>query len=334
MAITTHPRTMPDPAPAEPKTMRAAVVERFGGPEALTVISAPAPVPGPDEVLIAVNTAGVGSWDADMRAGWSPGGDRTFPLILGSDGSGHVAAVGSRVRRYQTGDAVYAYGFDNPKGGFYAQYVALNANNVALAPPSLTLREAGAIPATGLTALQGIDGALQLRRGESIVILGASGGVGTLAVQFAKLRGARVLAIASGDDGVALARQLGADTAIDGRHADVQATGKEFAPDGVECVLALTGGTSLERCIELIRRSGRLAYPNGVEPAPEKVHGIEVLTYDAEAGAREFEHLNRAVEQAKLRVPIAGEYPLEDVGKAHQRLAEGHVLGKLVLRIG
>ena len=99
-------------------------------------------------------------------------------------------------------------------------------------------------------------------------------------------------------------------------------------------MLALTGGKALERCIELIRRSGRLAYPNGVEPAPEKVRGIEVVAYDAEAGTRESEHLNRAVEQTKLRVPIAGEYPLEDAGKAHQRLAEGHVLGKLVLRIG
>jgi NADPH:quinone reductase-like Zn-dependent oxidoreductase len=313
--------------------MLAAVIERFGGPEVLTVMSAPVPAPGPSEVLIAVNTAGVGSWDADMRAGWSPTGDPAFPLILGSDGSGHVAAVGSRVRRFQAGDAVYAYAFANPKGGFYAQYVAVNANNVAPAPPSLTLRQAGAIPTTGLTALQGIDGALRLKRGESIVILGASGGVGTLAVQFATLRGARVLAIASGDDGVALARRLGADAAIDGRHADINAAGLEFAPDGVECVLALTGGKSLERCIELIRRPGRLAYPNGVEPAPEKVHGIEVVAYDAEAGTKEFEHLNRAVELAKLRAPIAGEYPLEDAGKAHQRLAEGHVLGKLVLRI-
>ncbi len=122
-------------------------------------------------------------------------------------------------------------------------------------------------------------------------------------------------------------------SAIDGQHADVHAAGQEFAPDGVECVLALTGGKALERCIELIRRSGRLAYPNGVEHAPEKVDGIEVVAYDAKAGTREFEHLNRAVEQAKLRVPIAGEYPLEEAGKAHQRLAEGHVLGKVVLRI-
>jgi NADPH:quinone reductase-like Zn-dependent oxidoreductase len=324
---------MPDTAPALPKTMRAAVIERFGGPEVFTFESVPVPAPGPGEVLIAVNTAGVGGWDADMRGGWSPGGDPAFPLILGTDGSGHVAAVGSRVSRFQKGDAVYAYSFGNPKGGFYAEYVAVKASNVSPAPPPLTLREAGAIPATGLTALQGIDGALQLKRGESIVILGASGGVGTLAVQFAKMRGARVLAIASGDDGVALARRLGADAAIDGRRADVHAAGQEFAPDGIECVLALTGGKSLERCIGLIRRSGRLAYPNGVEPAPEKVDGIEVIAYDAEAGAREFEHLNRAVVQAKLQVPIAGEYPLEDAGKAHERLANGHVLGKLVLRI-
>ena len=173
-----------------------------------------------------------------------------------------------------------------------------------------------------------------MKRGKSIAILGASGGVGTLALQVATMRDARVLSIAPGDDGVPLARRLGAGAAIDGRHADFHSAVLEFAPDGVECVLALTGGKALERCIALLRRSGRLAYPNGVEPAPERVDGIEIVAYDAkEAGTREFEHLSPAVELAKLQVPIAGEYWLEDAGKVHQRMAEGHVLGKLVLGI-
>src|SRR5262249_58561277 len=133
------------------------------------------------------------------------------------DGSGTIAAVGSRVRRFAPGDAAYAYSFDNPKGGFYAEYVAVAADHVGRPPATLSLKEAGAVPTTGLTALPGVDAVLHVQRGESVVIHGASGGVGSLAVQFAKLRGARVLATASRRDGLAFARRLGADAAADGR---------------------------------------------------------------------------------------------------------------------
>lgn len=98
-------------------------------------------------------------------------------------------------------------------------------------------------------------------------------------------------------------------------------------------MLALAGGKALTRCLDALRRGGRLAYPNGIEPEPRKRRGIEIIAYDAVAGIRQFEHLGRAVEQAKLEVPIAGAYPLGDAAKAHERLAAGQVLGKIVLRI-
>ena len=335
MPIATYhpPRVRKVAFPALPKTMRAAAIERFGGPEVLSMLSLPVPSPGPGDVLIAIETAGVGGWDADMRAGGLPSANTKFPLVLGTDGSGHVAAVGSRVRRFHPGDAVYAYSFDNPKGGFYAEYVAVAAHQVAAVPQGLGATESGAIPTTGLTALQGIDDALGVQRYESVVILGASGGVGTLAVQFAKLRGARLLAIASGKDGVALVHLLGADTSIDGRREDIRAAAHLFAPGGVDAVLALTGGQALEQCMDALRHPGRLAYPNGVEPEPKKRRGIRIVPYDAVAGVKEFAHLNRAVTAAQLRVPIAAEYPLEEAARAHQRLAQGHVLGKIVLRV-
>src|SRR6267142_5371898 len=129
-----------------PTTMRAAAIDRFGGPNVLKLQILPVPSLAPDEVLIAVHTAGVGSWDAEMRAGWSPDGTRPrFPFVLGTDGSGTIAAVGSRVRRFAVGDHVYAYSFANPKGGFYAEYVAVAAVKVGLPPSLLTMREAGAI---------------------------------------------------------------------------------------------------------------------------------------------------------------------------------------------
>jgi NADPH:quinone reductase len=315
-----------------PKTMRAAAIDHFGGPEVLSIHSLPVPVPDAREVLIAVDTAGVASWDADMREGWSPTGHTRFPLVLGTDGGGTVAALGSRVRRFKVGDRVYAYSFDNPKGGFYAEYVAVLAENIAHIPKRLDVERAGAIPCTGLTALQGIDDALRVKRGETVIIHGAAGGVGSLAVQFAKLRGARVLATASREDGLALVRRLGADMAVDGRREDITAAARRFAPEGVDAVLALAGGMALTRCLDALRSGGRLAYPNGVEPKPRKRRGIEIIPYDGVGGVREFQRLGRAVEAAKLEVPIAGAYALADAAKAHERLAAGHVLGKIVLR--
>jgi NADPH:quinone reductase-like Zn-dependent oxidoreductase len=268
-----------------------------------------------------------------MREGWSPSGKTPFPLVLGTDGSGTVAAVGSAVRRLKEGERVYSYSFANPRGGFYAEYVAVEADKVAHVPEVLDLEHAGAIPTTGLTALQGVDDALHLKKGENVLIHAASGGVGTLAVQFAKLRGARVFATTSGEDGVALVRSLGADEAVDGKRHDIAAAARAFAPDGVDAVLALAGGEALERCLDALVPGGRVAYPNGVEPEPGRRPGIEVTSYDAVSGVKEFERLNRAVEEAKLQVPIAGAYPLAEAAKAHERLAKGHVLGKIVLRI-
>lgn len=329
-----HRSTAPTEASKVPQTMHAAAIDRFGGPDVLTLHTLPVPKVGVGEVLIAVDTAGVGVWDAEIREGsWTPSNRTRFPLVPGTDGSGIIASVGSGVRRFKLDDRAYAYAFDNPKGGFYAEYVAVSAKMAAHIPKPLDLLHAGAIPTTGLTALQGIDDALHLKKDETIIINGATGGVGSLAVQFAKLRGARVFATASGEDGIAFARDLGADTVVDRRRDDIAAAAREFAPDGVNAVLALAGGESLERCLDTLRAGGRVAYPNGIDPEPKKRHGIRIIPYDAVPGIREFDRLGRAVEAANLKVPIAGVYALSDAAKAHERLAAGHVLGKIVLRI-
>ena len=317
-----------------PETMRAVAIDRHGGPSVLSMHTLPVPAPGATEVLIAVHTAGVGTWDAHMREERSESGHEHFPKVLGTDGSGTIAAVGSRVRRFRLGERVFAYDYENPNGGFYAEFVAIPAASVAPVPAGFDLKEAGAATATSLTALQGVDDALEIERGETILIHGASGSVGCLALQFAKAHGARVLATASGRDGVAFVRRLGADLVIDGKRGDIETVGRAFAPQGVDAVLGFVGGPNLTRCLSTLRIGGRVAHPNGVSPTPRKRRGVRIVAYDAEAGPREYERLDRAMRRARLRIPIAKTYTLANAVRAHRLLAAGHVLGKIVLRIG
>jgi NADPH:quinone reductase len=313
--------------------MRAAAIDRFGLPSVLKTHALPIPSISARDVLIAVHTAGVGTWDPEVRSGalW-PGGVR-FPLVLGMDGSGTVVARGARARRLRVGDKVYGVWFDPAKDGFYAQYIAVPEQNVARIPRRLDLLHAGALPALALTALQGIDDVLKVRRDESVVVVGASGNVGVFAVQFAKQRGAAVLAIASGRDGCAFAERLGADVAIDGKRADVGDELFDFAPDGVDAVLGLIGGNVLTKSIAALRPGGRVAYPNGIEPAPRKHRGIKLLPYDAKPGVKEFARLSRALDSRSLIVPIAKQFPLGEAAQAHRLVEKGHLLGRVVLRV-
>jgi NADPH:quinone reductase-like Zn-dependent oxidoreductase len=322
--------------PDIPKQMTAAAIDRFGPPSVLTRHELPIPEPGPREVLIALDTAGVGSWDASIRDGsWRKPGRPRFPLIPGIDGSGIVVAKGARVRRFRLGDQVYAYEFGNRQGGFYAEFVVADANHVGRVPKTLDLRDAGAVATTGLTALQGIN-ALRLRPGHTVLIFGASGAVGTMAIQFAVQRGARVIATASGQAASRMVLALGAGRVIDARTEDgiEQLRTLSRDGDGLDAVLALAGGDQLERCLDFVRPRGRVVYPNGIDPVPKRRRAFRVSSFDAVADPREFARLNRHLGRPRVRVPIAATYPLAKAAQAHRRLDRGQVLGRIVLRAG
>jgi len=316
-----------------PETMRSAVAVRAGGPSVLKLREVPVPSVGSRDVLIAVDAAGVASWDAEMRRGWSPYGKPRYPLVLGTDGSGRIAAVGSKVRGRRKGERVYSYSFAGSKGGFYAEYAAVPASRVGRVPRRLDATRAGAVATIGVTALQGIDGALGVARGERVVVHGASGGVGSIALQLAKWRGAKVLGTADGSAGVRFVKRLGADAAVDGKSPRLAEALHNFAPDGVDAVLATVGGESLTTILGAVARGGRVAWPNGVEPAPRKRKGLRMKPYDARMGSKELAALTRAIEASKLEVPIAASYPLARAADAHRRLERGHAFGKIVLRI-
>src|SRR6478672_11232957 len=243
-------------------TMRAAALDRFGGVENIHVQQLPVPQPGPDEILLRVESAGVGVWDPYEREGEFAklfGTKPTFPYIVGSDGAGTVAAVGAQVQRFKEGDHAYALALTNPKGGFYAEYAVIKADNVSPIPKKLSVEQAGAMPTDALTALRGLDEILKLKKGESLLVFGAGGGIGHLAVQLAKRMGVRVLAVASGDDGVALAKRLGADAVVNGRKDDVETAARALAPHGLDAALVTAGGEATDRALRALRDGGRVA---------------------------------------------------------------------------
>ena len=311
--------------PPVPQTMLAAAMDKGGGPEVLTIHRLPVPKPKSGEVLIAVRAAGVSVWEAPIRQRM---GALANPMVLGFEGAGIVAALGPGVKGFSVGDEVYG-----TSSRFDAEYVIAKAEHLARIPKGISLAQAGILATSGLSALQGIDDVLHLRPGDTLIIHGAAGGVGTLAVQFAKLRGARVLATASTEDGLTLLKKLGADALVNGRSGDISAAAQRFAPNGVDAVLGLAGGDALERCIDAVRRDGkgRVAFLYGMDPLPKPRSGMSMILYSFVGGAPEYDRLNQAAKAAKLQVPIAAEYPLEATAAAHTRLEAGHLLGKIVL---
>lgn len=314
------------------QTMRAVAIDEFGGIEKMKPRELPVPEVAIDEILIRVDSAGVGVWDPFEREGGFAkefGMQPNFPYVLGSDGAGTVEAVGDDVHNLKRGDRVYGVNFMSPKGGFYAEYTAIKAKNVAKIPPALSTRDAGVLAVDGVIALDGLDKALRLKAGESILILGASGGVGHLAVQLAKRMKARVLAVASGRDGVEFVKRLGADKVIDGHQEDILKAAHEFAPKGLDAVLLTAGGKAAEQAITALRKGGRAAYPDGVD-VPQKRDGAKVVSYTYEGDPQAFAKLNELIDGGPFEVHIAKTFKLEDAAKAQQALND-HYLGKLAL---
>jgi NADPH:quinone reductase-like Zn-dependent oxidoreductase len=260
------------------------------------------------------------------------GREATFPYVLGTDGAGTIAAVGKDVNRFKEGDRVYGAELANPKGGFYAQYAAVKADSTSLIPGDLSVEQAAVLPTDALTALTGLEKVLRLKSGESLMVIGASGGIGHLAIQLAKRLGANVFAIASGDDGVQLAKKLGADTTVDGHGPNVLDAAKVFAPNGIDAALVTAGGEETNEALLAIRKGGRIAYPHGVMPEPTPRDGVTIEAYDGENSPALIDRLNTLIDSGPFEVHVDKTFRLEEASKAHQALSEHH-LGKIALRI-
>jgi len=307
-------------------TMRAVGQDVLGGPEVLHEVELERPVPGPSQVLVAVHAAGLNptDWKHRTRRGFLP----DPPFVLGYDVSGAVEAVGFGVTLFQPGDEVFGM-LPYPNGvGSHAEYVTGPARAFAAKPRTLTHVEAGALPLAGLTAWQALVDTADVRPGQRVLIHAAAGGVGHLAVQIAKARGAHVIGTASAANHD-FVRGLGADEVVDYHTTDVAETVRD-----VDVVVDPLGGESLLRSLVSLRRGGILVSllgggPELAEQAAAK--GVRAAAMLVEADHAGMVAIADLVEAGKLRPTIAGTFPLAEAAKAHALGEAGHTAGKLVL---
>lgn len=308
-------------------------ITEFGGSDRLELMDLPEPKVGPDTVRIAVRTAGLNPVDYKIREGrLEPAFPTHFPLILGWDAAGVVEATGPAVVGLKEGDEVYAYCRKTEIAeGTYAELVSMPAGAVALRPPSASWAQAGGMPLAGLTAWQALVEALQLSEDQTVAIGAAAGGVGHLAVQIAVARGAEVIGIASAANHD-FVRSLGADHVIDYRDGDVAEQLHELHGGGIDAAFDLYGGDGLEALRNAVRPGGRIA--SIAEPDPAGARSDLTGRYVfVRPSAAELYELGALVENGKLRVEVAREYPLAEAAAAMDQLAGGHVRGKLVLTV-
>jgi NADPH:quinone reductase len=319
-------------------SIRAVVIDRFGGPEVLSVRDIPIPTPNPDQILVRVESAGVGVWDVAEREGVLAkmfGIQARFPWILGSEGSGKVVAIGDNITGIRNGDLVYGDIWSRTattKEGFYAEYAVLGADHAWPIPSNVTAEQAGALLIDGATALRGLEDALHLQRDETLMVFGASGGLGHLAIQLAKRLGARVFAVASGEDGVALALKLGADDAVDGRHGNVVASASDFAPSGIDAALVTVAGDAAEKALTTMRTGGRVAYPwVNQRPPPKAPSTAHLSGYNGNIDRPLVMKLQKIVEDGPFGVYLEKIFPFDQAADAFKALGRHH-LGRIVLR--
>ncbi|MEI5102400.1 NADP-dependent oxidoreductase [Streptomyces sp. PmtG] len=317
-------------APA-PVTMRAVSQDTAGGPDVLKVVRARRPEPGRGEILVRVHAAGVNPADWKTRARGVFATGATPPFTLGFDVSGVVEAVGDGVTLFEPGAAVFGMPrFPHPAGA-YAEYVTAPARHFAPKPEGLTHVEAGALPLAGLTAWQALVDTAAVRPGQRVLIHAAAGGVGHLAVQIAKARGARVTGTASAAKHDLL-RSLGADEVIDYRDQDVTEAVRD-----ADVVLDSLGGASWTRSLRVLRPGGTLVsilppdadFP-GAAAAEAGVRAVFMLVEPDHQGLREIAAL---VADGRLRVLVDTVLPLERAADAHRLGERGRTTGKIVLSL-
>ncbi len=315
-------------AQAANAVMKAMVVHEFGGPEVMKYEDAPRPEPKDDEILVRVMAAAVNPVDSYVRQGmFAKRGMDNRPAIIGYDISGVVEKTGANAKKFKAGDKVYSY-LSVMRGGGYAEFAIAKESETALKPKNINFEEAAAVPLAATTAWQSLVDEAKLNAGQTVLVHGGSGGVGSFAIQIAKARGAKVIATASTAH-QDLLKQLQVDQAI-----DYTTTKFEDMVKDVDVVLNCVRAEALARSYGVVKKGGIIV---SITDEPDQTecakHGIRGSRLGAHPDANVLEELTKLIEAGKMKPIVSQTLPLADASKAHQQIETHHTLGKIVLKV-
>ncbi len=312
-------------AQTSPATMKAIVVHEFGGPEVLKYEDAPKPEPKDDEILVRVMAAAVNPVDSYVRQGKFLKGN--LPMIIGSDIAGVVDKTGANAKKFKSGDAVYCY-LSVMRGGGYAEYAVAKESETALKPKNINFVAAAAVPLAGTTAWQALIDSAKIEKGQTVLVHGGSGGVGSFAIPIAKARGAKVIATASTEH-QSLLKQLGVDQAI-----DYKTTKFEDVVKDVDLVLNCVRADALARSYGVVKKGGTIV---SITDEPDQAEcakrNLTCSRMGANPDAKVLEELTKLIEARKMTPIVSQTLPLAAASKAHQQIETRHTLGKIVFKV-
>jgi 2-desacetyl-2-hydroxyethyl bacteriochlorophyllide A dehydrogenase len=310
--------------------MKAATYKEFGGAEKIEIKTVDVPELKEGEVLVKIKAAGVNPVDALVREGYLKEFlPYEFPIIPGWDVAGTIEDRGFSARRFDVGDAVYAYARrPTVQHGTFAEYIVIPESYLATKPESISFEEAAGIPLVGLTAYQSLFDAGKLQKGQTVLILGGSGGVGSLGIQLAKIAGATVIAVAS-EKNHAFMKELGADHTIDYKDQDVGDATKKIAPDGVDLIFDCASGETLQQSVSALKSSGKLV--SIADQGQNLDSSVDFQYVFVEPNSSQLDKLKEYVEAGQMKVFVSHTYNLEQTAEALNQIQTLHTKGKIVI---
>ncbi|MEO9887017.1 MAG: NADP-dependent oxidoreductase [Balneola sp.] len=313
--------------------MKAAYYNEYGELDNIKTGDLDKPEPGEGEVLVRIKAAGVNPVDAFATQGMLKDAiPSEFPAIPGWDVAGVVEERGHSARRFNEGDEVYAYA-RRPviKHGTFAEYISLPESYLAKRPQKISMEEAGGIPLVGLTAYQSIFDAGKMKEGQTLLILGASGGVGTLAIQLAKAHGIKVIGVASKKNHDYM-KELGADVTIDYKDNHVGKAVASIEPDGVDMIFHCSRGEALDQVMEtgVLKKNGHLI--SITNSNPDISDDINFQYVFVEPNSTQLQHMQELANDGKIKVHVSKTYSIEEAGQALKDVQTLHTRGKLVIK--
>jgi len=312
--------------------MKAAYIEAFGELDDNHIITGELPKPEPreGEVLVRVKAAGVNPVDAAVALGMLKDAiPCSFPLIPGWDAAGVVEQCGHAAKSFAPGDEVYAYARrPELKNGTFAEYISLPEAYLARRPQSLSMEACGGLPLVGLTAWQALFDAGKLKKGQSVLVIGASGGVGSVAIQLAHSVEAHVIGIAS-EDNHAYMKELGAGATIDYKHPDVPGEVKKALSGDLDLIFDCSRGDVLSKTHTLLKKGGRLV--SITNSKPERREDVRFKYVFVEPNAPQLEKLQQLADEGKLTLAVSKTYSLNQAAAALREIQSLHTRGKMVI---